>query len=52
MGDTSEEAKQLIKVTRELFKGIEYARAGNRISDISKAIQAHAESYGYGVVRS
>lgn len=52
VGDTSEEAKQLIKVTREsFFKGIEYARAGNRISDISKAIQAHAESYGYGVVR-
>ena len=49
VGDTSEEAKQLIKVTREsFFKGIEYARAGNRISDISKAIQAHAESYGYG----
>ena len=39
-------------VTKEaLYKGIEKARAGNRISDISNAIQDFAESNGYSVVR-
>jgi methionyl aminopeptidase len=35
-----------------LYKGIEKARAGNRIGDIANAIQEHTEKkYGYGVVR-
>jgi methionyl aminopeptidase len=52
VGDVSEEAKRLIRVTREaLFCGIEQARIGNRISDISHAIQEHAEKHGYSVVR-
>ncbi|NLB62419.1 MAG: type I methionyl aminopeptidase [Clostridiales bacterium] len=52
VGNASEEAKKLVQVTREsFFHGIEFAKVGNRISDISKAIQAHAEQYGYGVVR-
>ncbi len=34
-----------------LFKGIEKARAGNRIGDVSHAIQSYVESFGYGVVR-
>ena len=51
-GKCSEEALRLIAVTREsFFKGIEYARQGYRVSDISKAIQLHAESFGYGIVR-
>lgn len=43
---------KLLKVTEEcLFKGIEQAVVGNRIGDISHAIQTHAEKHGYGVVR-
>ena len=34
-----------------LFKGIEKARAGNRMGDVSHAIQSYVESFGYGVVR-
>jgi methionyl aminopeptidase len=34
-----------------LFKGIEQAKAGNRIGDVSYAIQSYVESFGYGVVR-
>ncbi|MGI5959847.1 MAG: type I methionyl aminopeptidase [Massiliimalia sp.] len=52
VGEISDEAKQLLRVTEEcLYKGIEAATVGNRIGDISHAVQAHAESYGYGVVR-
>lgn len=34
-----------------LFKGIEQAKAGNRMGDVSHAIQSYVESFGYGVVR-
>ena len=52
VGNVPEEVRKLVEVTKECFyKGIEFARPGYRISDISKAIQAHAESHGYGVVR-
>lgn len=52
VGEISKEAKQLIDVTREsFFEGIKFAKAGNHLYDISKAIQAHAEKFGYGVVR-
>ena len=51
-GKCSEEALRLISVTREsFFKGIEYARQGYRVSDISKAIQEYVEGFGYGIVR-
>lgn len=51
-GEISEEAKRLIEVTRQsFFEGIKYARAGNRISDISHAIQEYVESFGYSLVR-
>ena len=44
--------RKLVEVTKEcFFKGIEFARPGYRVCDISKAIQNHAESHGYGVVR-
>ncbi len=52
VGEISAEAKKLIEVTRQsFFEGIKYAKAGNHLHDISKAIGAYAESFGYGVVR-
>ncbi|MCD8084332.1 MAG: type I methionyl aminopeptidase [Clostridiales bacterium] len=52
VGQASPEALRLIRVTREsFFCGIRQARAGNHLNDISAAIQAYAESFGYGVVR-
>jgi len=52
VGDISEEAKKLIAVTQESFyKGMEFAREGFRLSDISHAIQTHVESNGFSVVR-
>jgi len=52
VGQVSENAERLMRVTREsLYCGIENMRVGNRIRDISAAIQKHAESHGYGVVR-
>ncbi len=43
---------QLLKETQECLRlGIEQAKPGNRIGDISHAVQSHAESFGYGVVR-
>lgn len=52
VGSISKEAQQLIDVTRQsFFEGIKYAKAGNRLHDISNAIAAYAESFGYGVVR-
>ncbi|MBL0104907.1 MAG: type I methionyl aminopeptidase [Bacteroidetes bacterium] len=52
LGDVDAETLQLLKVTREsLLKGIEKAVAGNRLGDVSSAIQEHAESFGFGVVR-
>lgn len=52
-GKIDPEAQRLIDVTREsFFKGIEYARVGNRVSDISHAVQVYVESNGFSVVRS
>ena len=51
-GTCSPEAKRLIDTTREsLYKGIEQAVYGNRIGDISHAVQSYCEERGYGVVR-
>jgi len=51
-GKGDEESERLIKVTREcFFEGIKFAKPGNRVSDISRAIQQHAEANGYSVVR-
>ncbi|NMB42189.1 MAG: type I methionyl aminopeptidase [Firmicutes bacterium] len=45
-------AERLMKVTKDsLFKGIEKARPGNHLYDISAAVQAHVESNGFSVVR-
>lgn len=52
VGQISEQAEKLLRVTKEcLYIGIEKAVIGNRIGDISHAIQIHAESYGFSVVR-
>lgn len=53
IGDPGKEVAQLIQVTKEsLYKGIEKAIAGNRVGDISFAIQDYTEKkHGYGVVR-
>jgi len=52
VGDVKEETLRLLKVTREcLYEGIRQAVAGNRLGDISFAIQEHAETNGYSVVR-
>ncbi len=52
VGQISKEAQKLIDVTRESFyKGIEFAKEGHRLSDISHAIQKHVEANGFSVVR-
>ena len=53
VGEISEDARQLIEVTKQsFFKGIEAAeREGARLGDIGNAIQTYVESYGYSVVR-
>lgn len=52
VGKISPEASRLLQVTRQaLDKGIGQAVSGNRIGDISAAVQQYAESHGYQVVR-
>lgn len=52
VGEVSPEAKKLVEVTRQsFFEGIKYAKAGHHLHEISAAIGAYAESFGYGVVR-
>ena len=53
VGDVDEESRQLVEVTREcLALGIAAVRPGGTVRDIGRAIQAHAEQHGYGVVRA
>ena len=52
VGEISREAQTLLEVTeRSLYLGIEKMRAGNRVGDVSAAIQEHVESHGYQVTR-
>lgn len=52
VGAISPEASKLIEVTRDsFFKGIEHAKVGNRLSDISHAIQNYVEASGFSVVK-
>lgn len=52
IGEISQEAALLIERTRQsFFEGIKYAKEGNHLHQISNAIAAYAESFGYGVVR-
>ena len=51
-GEASEEAQKLLDVTKQsLYKGIEMAVVGNRVGDISNAVQTYCEERGYSVVR-
>lgn len=52
VGKISDAAQRLLRVTEEaLYRGIEMAREGNRVSDISYAIQSHVERNGFSVVK-
>ena len=52
VGEVSDELRRLMEVTEAcLMRAIERAVPGNRVSDISNAVQTHAESNGYSVVR-
>ena len=52
VGNVSEDKKNLMTITEEsLYKGIEKATPGNTVGDIGYAVQTHAESNGYSVVR-
>ena len=52
VGEVSDEVRQLLDVTKEaLRRGAAQAKVGNRVGDISAAVQDYAESFGYGVVR-
>lgn len=51
-GNISKEAQQLISVTKQsFFEGIRYAKIGNRLEDISHAVQSYVEKHGFSVVR-
>lgn len=53
IGNVSEEKKKLVQVTEEcFFKAIDGLQAGVPLYDIGYAVQTHAESHGYGVVRA
>ncbi len=52
VGEVSPEVWELMKRTKEaLFKGIEQAKAGNRVGDIGYAVEHHVKQYGFSVVR-
>ena len=52
IGEVSEEKERLIQVTRDCFyEGLKFAVEGNRLSDISHAIQQYVEGNGFSVVR-
>jgi methionyl aminopeptidase len=53
VGNVSDKAKELIEVTREsFFEGLKFCKVGNKLSDVSHAIQTYNESYGFSVVRN
>ena len=52
VGRISEENENLLNVTREaLERGIKQVRVGNRIADISRAVQEYAQGHGFSIVR-
>jgi len=52
VGEVDTKLQQLLEVTEQsLYAGIAKATTNNRLTDISHAVQSHAESYGYSVVR-
>ncbi|MCC8018997.1 MAG: type I methionyl aminopeptidase [Rikenellaceae bacterium] len=52
VGEVSADVRRLMEITKEaLYKGVEQVKAGNRIGDISAAVQSMAEMNGFSVVR-
>ena len=52
VGDVPERAKKLVEITKKaLYEGIKAARKGNRISDISKAVEKTVKPYRFGIIR-
>ncbi len=52
VGRIADQKRRLMEITKEsLYKGIEQAKPGNYIGDIGYAVQTHAESNGFSVVR-
>ena len=52
VGNVSKDARQLVEVTKQaFFEGIKYAKDGNRVGDISHAVEEYVKKYGYSVVR-
>jgi methionyl aminopeptidase len=52
VGTVSDDAVRLMRITKEsLYKAINEAKVGNRLGDISGAVQTHVEAAGYAVVR-
>lgn len=52
VGEISEEARNLLEVTEaSLYKGIEMARVGNRLGDVSHAIEEYISQKGYAIVK-
>lgn len=52
VGAISEKKKRLLEVTRQALElGLDQVRVGNRVADIARAVQQHAEQHGYSVVR-
>lgn len=52
VGEVRPEVKKLVEVTKNsFFEGIKMAKAGNRLYDISNAIDAYVSGFGYGIVR-
>lgn len=51
VGNVSDEIKQLLEVTEaSLYEGLKFAKPGNRVSDISHAIESYVKPFGYGIV--
>ncbi len=52
VGEIDKKTKRLLEVTEaSLFEGLKHAKAGNRLSDISHAIQSYSEAEGFSIVR-
>ena len=52
VGNASPEAKKLVEVTKQsFFEAMKYAKAGNRVGDISNAVDTYVRKFGYSVVR-
>ena len=52
VGNVSDEARKLVEVTKQsFFEAMKFAKAGNRIGDISNAVESYVKKFGFSVVR-